>query len=264
MPILPVSAAEISSNARVKLYPGQQILQVSNAPIFRERGWEPRKRQYAVPAKGCAADPERSRESSRARARAAVRDIALCNRFGCFFTWTLDGSRVDRYDAQEVEAKVCNQLKNLRYRKGFQYVLVPELHADGAIHMHGLCNLGLVRVTQAINPHTGAPLFYGPEQPIFNMQDWPLGYSTCIPIVGGEVGYQMISNYLIKYLSKGTEKIFGKWYYSSRDLTKRPPVQLVQGVDFEQFMADNPEVCSFPLFRDVCMAVKELEGGGCL
>lgn len=264
MLFLPASAADISSNARVKLYPRQQVLQVSNAPIFRERGWEPRKRQYAVPSKGCAADPERSKESSIARARAAVRDIALCNCFDHFFTWTLDGKRVDRYDPEAVGAKMRNLLKNLSYRKGFQYVLVPELHADGAIHMHGLCNLGRVRVVQAINPHTGAPLFASPWQPIYNMQDWPLGYSTCIPIVGGEEGYQKTCNYLVKYLSKGTEKIFGKRYYSSRDLTKRPPVQLVHGLDFDQFMADNPEVCPFPLFRDVCMAAKQLEGGGCL
>lgn len=40
MTLLHASQAEITSNARVKLYPSTAILQVSNAAIFREPGWE--------------------------------------------------------------------------------------------------------------------------------------------------------------------------------------------------------------------------------
>ena len=81
--------ADISSNARVKDYPSLEVFQVANAAIFRKPGYEARKRPYDVPAKGDALDPERSQASSRARAKASVRDIALCNRFAYFFTWTL-------------------------------------------------------------------------------------------------------------------------------------------------------------------------------
>ena len=106
--MLPMSArlSEITSNARLKEYPVITVLQVANYPVFRKPGYEPRQRGYDVPSKGEATDPERSKESSRARARAAVRDIALCNRFSFFFTWTLDKELVDRYDPEIISKKV--------------------------------------------------------------------------------------------------------------------------------------------------------------
>lgn len=111
MALMGAVLSDISSNARLKVYPATEVLQVSNAPIFRAPGWEPQKRSYDVPAKGKGKDPERALEVSRARARAAVRDIALCNQFDYFITWTLDGSLINRYDADEVKRRVLTFLK---------------------------------------------------------------------------------------------------------------------------------------------------------
>lgn len=111
MALMGAALSDISSNARLKVYPATEVLQVSNAPIFRAPGWEPQKRSYDVPAKGKGKDPERALEVSRARARAAVRDIALCNQFDYFITWTLDGSLINRYDADEVKRRVLTFLK---------------------------------------------------------------------------------------------------------------------------------------------------------
>lgn len=44
--------ADVFSNARVKIYPNLDVLQVANAPIFRAAGWEARERAYDVPPKG--------------------------------------------------------------------------------------------------------------------------------------------------------------------------------------------------------------------
>ena len=75
-----------------------------------------------------------------------MRDIAFCNRFDYFLTWTLDPKLIDRYDPEIVGKKVRSFLTNASNRKGFQYIVVPELHKDGAIHLHGLCKLGSVRI----------------------------------------------------------------------------------------------------------------------
>lgn len=128
MPLMSATLSEITSNARLKDYPVFSILQVANAPIFRQPGYEPRQRGYDVPPKGEASDPERSKESSRNRARSCVRDIAFCNRFDYFFTWTLDSKLIDRYDPEIVGKKVRTFLMNASNRKGFLYVVVPELH----------------------------------------------------------------------------------------------------------------------------------------
>lgn len=255
MRLMHASLADISSNARVKEYPSQTVLQVANAPIFREKGWEGQKRPYDVPSKGNAKDPERAIATSRARARAAVRDIALCNRFSHFFTWTLAPDKIDRYDAERVSKAVQNFLKNASYRKGFSYVCVPELHGDGAIHLHGLCTLGNVKVERAVNHHTGEVLSTNRGQPIYNMADWSLGYSTCIPV---DENYERTCNYLVKYLTKDASKIFGKWYLSSRNLIKHPPISIIAGgMDYDEFLADNPQLPVIPLYGDICMACQQ-------
>ena len=252
---LHATIADISSNARVKEYPSMIVLQVANASIFRETGWEGQKRPYDVPPKGQAKDPEHSLAVSRARARSAVRDIALCNSFGFFFTWTLDPSKIDRYDADAVGKAVQNFLKNASYRKAFSYLCVPELHKDGAIHIHGLCNLGNVRIAQAVNPYTGSPLTTERGQPIYNMMDWSLGHSTCIPIDGN---YERTCNYLVKYFTKDSNKIFGKWYFSSRNLVKRPPTSIIAGgMDYDAFVAENPRLPVIPLYGDICMTCQQ-------
>ena len=255
MRLLHVTLADISSNARVKEYPSQLVLQVANAFIFREKGWEGQKRPYDVPSKGKAKDPERALVVSRARAKAAVRDIALCNEFSYFFTWTLSPDRIDRYDADKVGKAVQNFLKNASYRKGFSYLCVPELHKDGAIHLHGFCNLGGVKIERATNPHTGAALLTERGQPIYNMIDWSLGHSTCIPI---DENYERTCNYLAKYFTKDSRKIFGKWYLSSRNLTKHPPTSIIAGgMDYDAFVEENPQLPAIPLYADIRMVCQQ-------
>lgn len=253
--MLQATESAISSNARVKSYPVCSVLQVANAPIFRERGWEPRKRLYDVPPKGQAKNSARSQEVSRARARSAIRDIALCNPFTHFFTWTLDAKLVDRYDCDAVKKKLENTLRNLVRRRGFRYVCVPERHKDGALHFHGLCILGDVSLKRATAPR-GRPLCTPGGQPIYNMDNWPWGFSTCIPI---DENYTRTVNYLLKYITKDSEKIFGKWYLSARDLRKKPDILLVEGMSYDAFLSENPDAAVIPVYRDVCIGMKQLE-----
>lgn len=254
--MLTASWVDITSNARIKEYPLFSVMQVASDYIFREPGYEPRKRLYDVPPKGEAIDPERSKLNSLCRARTAVRDIALCNNFEYFFTFTLSAEFVNRYDPIEVGRKLQTFLRNVSYRKGFQYVCVPENHKDGAIHFHGLCNLGTVQIERALNYHTDFPLSTNRGQPVFNMIDWKLGYSTCIPL---DENYEVACNYIVKYLSKGCDKILGKWYLASRNLVKRPHISIVDGgTSFEDFCTDNPTAPVVSIYRDVRMAIMRL------
>jgi hypothetical protein len=257
MAVLRKDALDISSNARLKLYPVSTVLQVANDDIFRQSGWEasggPRRR-YSVPKKGQAKNPERSLESSMHRAKAAVRDIALCNHFTHFFTGTLSPKKVDRYDTDAVYQKVSNFLRNSVHRKGFQYVIVPEHHKDGAIHFHGLCSLGTMKIVRGTDPH-GNPLSTDSGQPKYNLVDWRLGYSTCIPI---DEHYERTCNYLTKYITKDGAKIFGKWYLSSRNIQKRPDIVLLERMDYNSFCTENQDALVVPLYRDVCICQKQI------
>lgn len=232
---------EVKTNARVKSYLYKDVLQVANDDIFATGNYERSdghpKRMYDVPPPGQAADPARSLEESKRRAKAAVRDIALCNRFTHMFTWTLNGAELDRYDADAIYKRMRGFLSNATQRKNFRYVCIPEYHdlRDGeekpAIHMHGLCVLGDVQIIPSLRSNGQVRLDEAGRQ-IFNMTDWKLGWSTCVKL---DDNYEKAVNYITEYITKCETKIFGKWYLSSRSIRKKPDILPLERMDFYSF-----------------------------
>ena len=213
---------EISHNARVKIFPdGRREWLVADRKIFRESGWEEEKQTRVRSPKGeCGESLERSRR----RAKAQVRDIALCCRFSYFVTFTLDREKVDRYDIAEITRKLNTWLDNRVRRRGLVYVLVPELHKDGAVHFHGFINDVLPVVDSGKKTRRG--------QVIYNLPSWDFGFSTAVRI---NDDYERTVAYVCKYITKSTQKIGGRWYYSGGDI-KRPEV-----LYFDMPMDEVPE-----------------------
>lgn len=269
-PSFRVPYPETKTNARLKRYLAKDVLQVANDDIFPIGDYEilgsaKKKRPYDIPSKGNASDPKRSLEESKRRAKSKVRDIALCNKFTYMFTWTLDGEQIDRYDPEAIYKKMRAFLSNATQRKNFTYVCIPEYHKlkDGeekpAIHFHGLCDLGTVQITPAIVK--GMHLHDANGRPIYNMTDWTLGFSTCVPL---DDDYEKAVNYVVKYITKAEEKIFGKWYLSSRCLQKAPDIIPIDGgISFDEFrdpekLASNEQFES-TAYLDVKIVSEEYE-----
>ncbi len=225
------------TNARLKAYPAKTVMQVATRDIFPVSSDARANRPYGVSPPGKAKNPERSMAESKRRAIAHARDIALCNHFQFMITWTLDGTLIDRYDPVAVYRKTRYYLSNAVQRKGFQYILVPEYHIrkgnelTPAIHMHGLCILGDVPIVRAFSP-SGRPLTDKHGRPIYNMPSWNWGFSTCVPL---DEQYERAANYVVKYINKSNEKIFGKWTISSRGLIKSPEIIPLAPVDYIDF-----------------------------
>lgn len=222
------------TNARIKVYPQKATIQVASRDIFPVG--EPEPRPYSVPSAGKAKNPERALAESRRRAAAKVRDIALCNSFQYMFTWTLNGKLIDRYNAEQIYKKVRAFLTNAVQRKGFEYIAIPELHdldehGGRAIHLHGLCKLGAVPIERAVSPK-GNLITDKAGRPVYNMVSWAWGFSTCVPLDGH---YEQAINYVVKYISKGKAKIFGKWFLSSRGLKKGPDIITLEPVPYLEF-----------------------------
>lgn len=85
-------------------------------------------------------DPKDRAQNNLARARSRVYELGVCNRWDWFVTLTLDSARYDRYDLGAWRRDFAQWLRNQRRLHGgeYRYLLVPERHADGAWHMHGL------------------------------------------------------------------------------------------------------------------------------
>ena len=122
-----------------------------------------------------------------------------------------------REKLQRLSNNNCPQFTDARERKG--------------IHFHGLCILGAVKIQWALSPK-GKPITDKSGRPVFNMTDWALGFSTCVPL---DVHYERAVSYVTKYITKADQKIFGKWYLSSRALRKKPDIVTPEPVDYNEF-----------------------------
>lgn len=249
----------ISHATRVKIYPGGFVdIMACSRRVFVESGWEPVEDSAACLAVVKASDglrrdvarPVKQSEvtassSAARRARTAIRDIALCNRFHWFVTLTLNQDKVDRYDMAQVTRKLNQWLNNQVKRRGLRYVLVPERHKDGAIHFHGLVN----DVLSAIDSGTISPPEGGkPRKPrseaqrqtwldagghvVYNLPQWSLGYTTAIALYGD---YHAAIGYVCKYVGKQGDKPGGRWYYSGGQLA-RPKVLLLDDLSMDDVM----------------------------
>lgn len=250
----------IRFNTRVKTYPsGECEVLTASRSVFRAPGWEQSNKwdrrhsedpllcldpetAYEIAERraiqdedGAAAEAAQAAALLRAqrRARTKVRDLALSNEFRYFVTLTLDGGKVERYDVRAVTKKLNAWLDNAVRRHGLKYVLVPELHKDGAIHFHGFINdaLRVVDSGTVIPPQGGKPRRPRSERQraqwlengghvVFNLPQWRVGFTTAIELYGE---YSAAVGYVCKYISKGSEKVGGRWFYHGGDL-KQPEV----------------------------------------
>ena len=246
MAALRVSEGAAYHNAHIKRYPdGGAVVTVFDRAIMRERGLEDAggSRAAAEPeGEGAARRTPESDKRDRAqrRAKAAVYDLARCNDLGLFLTLTVSPERADRYDAAEVLRHLRYWLDNAVRRRGLVYVLIPELHKDGAVHFHALTNeaLELVDSGTVIPPGGGKPrkprsaaqrqawLAAGGVV-VYNVPGWSWGYSTAIRLYGDR---RAAVGYVVKYITKAEGKIGGRWYYSGGKLKR--PVVYADDLDF--------------------------------
>lgn len=152
-------------------------------------------------------------DSSVARARTAIRELALCNPWDWFVTLTLSKDKHgDRHDLDRYHERLTQYIGNLNKRREpsrkIHYILVPEMHRDGAWHMHGLLK-GLDERDVVINEHG----YY---------DWWPyrrnFGWISLGRIKSrlGVIGY--ICKYVSKSLAKELHKADAHMYYRSRGL----------------------------------------------
>lgn len=87
-------------------------------------------------------DDEGRAASSLSRSRAAVFELAACNCWEWFGTFTVRGGAdgYDRYDLGAWYKDLSQWVRNQRRLTGadIRYLIVPEEHRDGAWHLHGL------------------------------------------------------------------------------------------------------------------------------
>ncbi len=244
----PVSENVGKHNTKVKAYPdGSTMITYCSRPIFREKNLESCRDLYDDVIEECWIKEAPKEESGEDRpvfesregesrgadssacerksewlrvVRNRVKDMAIINDFKYFATFTINPEKIDSYDTKAVIKKVSNWLNNQVNRKGLKYILVPEYHKSGRIHCHALINDVFKLVDSS---HRSK------QKIIYNILDWRYGFSTAIEL---DKNIYRVANYVSKYISKGTKKIFGKYYWHSKNIRREPDTYLIDS-DYE-------------------------------
>lgn len=242
-------------NRRIKINPlTGDVLEdiVFNRDVFNPEGlvkMDAEQAQYSVTDKGKRreSDEDGVRRAA-SRARKQVFELCACNDFDLFFTLTLNKELIDRYDYKAAVRKFGQWADNQVRRRGFKYVAVPELHKDGAVHFHGLCNSEAVRLVDSGKKSKG--------QTVYNLPGWRLGFTTAISLYGER---NAAAHYVAKYISKqhGTNggTIGGRYFYHGGALMHAKCIY--QHADF-----DALEGREYRLSGDQCAANGEVLQAG--
>lgn len=241
-------------NMKVKKYPqGMCKITVASRNIFREDGWEVcENAQHVKIPKPQSSSPVTRNDSIR-RSITSVYDIVLMNEntFKYFVTLTFDPDKVNSKDPKEIISILRAFLKNMTSRHGLKYILIPENHKKGGIHLHGLFNECLTLTDSGTRKVKGyeKPLRLetlrrkgidpATAQTVYNLPQWKYGFSTAIEIFGDGNG---IAGYITKYITKDLSKIFGNYYYAGGNIVRKVPVSL-DDIDYSSFICDYEYYC---------------------
>lgn len=163
-----------------------------------------------------ASDSDESIRISSFRSKMEIFDIARSNHWDYFVTLTLDKQQVDRYDYDAVVQRMQTFTKYLR-RHRCEWLIVPELHKDGAFHFHGLLHDpgGNLTLKYWGQKHTKSGEWYDE----YDLVGYSLGFTS----VSKVRDQARVSNYITKYTTKELLKTVPKGrkrYWSSRGLLR--------------------------------------------
>lgn len=224
----------------------QNIIDYLNAKGITLDEYYERRREYRRehPKEVKHRDNTEVRSDSLKRAKDSIFDYVLNNEFDYFFTGTINPEELDSKDPKELLKPVQRWLKNMVDRYGLSYLMIAERHKKGGIHFHGLCRSSVpLRLEDS-----GTKLYKGHKKPVsnaraeklgltdgrtvYNLKSWKFGFTTCIELTGDRLNTAF---YVTKYITKDCKKIFGKFFWHSRDLKK--PKVIIEDVDYESILA---------------------------
>lgn len=180
-------------------------------------------------------DGEKTADNIR-RAYRTIEELALCNDFAWFGTFTLDPKKYNRTDLPKFRKDLTQFFRDVKKKTGSKigYLIVPELHRDRkGWHMHGLLSGITPDQLRAFTLKEKLPQYLRNKikggEPIF---DWPayrarFGWVDLEPIKSQDGA----ARYLAKYITKGVRatpdimSLHDHLYFCSQGL-KRPELIL--------------------------------------
>lgn len=134
------------------------------------------------------------------RAKSVIFQVAVCNDWDFFFTGTIDRTKYDRYHLKAYYTAFTQWIRDYRKKYGcdLKYLFVPELHEDGAWHIHGfVCGIPSDRLRRFIPGLEPQDLV---DAGHLNWPDYQQKFGFCSLAVPRDL--EAISHYITKYITK--------------------------------------------------------------
>lgn len=209
-----------------------KIVYVKNAPPTAKPSKE------GTPAKPKFEKQERPEwerfSNSVSRSKARIFELAMCNEFTHFCTFTQDEKKRDRFDLKEFRKDFAQLVRNLNRERDegekIKYLLIPEQHKNGAWHMHGLLkglndtDLRQFKLDEKIPYRIREQIKKGAK-----IYDWrryrrAFGYFTCTEIKSGSACAKYITKYISKDLQKNVRAAGEHLFFASQGLKSRETI----------------------------------------
>lgn len=165
------------------------------------------------------------------RTKNKIYEYSRCVKWEKFITLTFNERKVDRYNFDECSRIARQWLHNQRKNAPqLQYLLVPELHKDGAFHFHGLlANTGKIKFKDSGKRTKDKRIVY-------NMSAWSNGFTTAVDVYNTHG----VSKYIGKYITKelcGLTKGKNRYYVSSNmPIPKQSAFLVADDNDFSELL----------------------------
>lgn len=204
---------------------------------------------YEKPKQNVKVEKDTGKEASNiSRARSTVWELAMCNEFSYFVTFTLNKDKMNRYDLNGFIMKLSRFIRDYRKKEGtdVQYLLVPEEHLKGGWHMHGLMNgiaeSDLIKLSLKDNIPEKLKELIRAGRTLYKMKSYEEKFGWVI--VEKIRNKEAIAGYMTKYINKNigvsvTEKNKNA-YYCSQGLKRSEvikkgtfPTQLRNALQFD-------------------------------
>ena len=185
----------------IKKY-GENIVKVSMLSSCRVAGFED---SFNYVPKSTVNDSKLDNNLSRAKSR--VIELALCNPWKYWCTFTISPRKYDRYNLKAYKKDFIHTLNRSRIEK-ITYILIPEMHEDGAWHMHGFIN-GLLDSDLKLN---------GNGYLTWDKYNNKFGFMSLSVIRDLESTAKYSMKYMTKDSSRNVSKLGAHLYYASHGL----------------------------------------------
>lgn len=176
--------------------------------------------------KGSVSDVKSDNNISRAKNR--VFELALCNPWNIFLTFTLDPKKYNRNDLGKFRKDLSQFVRdyNKKYGLAIKYLLIPEEHKKGGWHMHGFLmglpdeHLRLFTLSEKLPKYIREKLKNG--QAVYEWEPYRKKFGFCdLEMVKDQFA---VSAYVTKYITKDLDRTVKEsgahLYYCSQGLAR--------------------------------------------